>query len=40
MYYIINNELVDNIKAMEWMKNNEGIEVICLYRGIDKKIQV
>ena len=28
-YYIINNELVDNTKAMEWMKVNENTEVIC-----------
>jgi hypothetical protein len=38
-YYIINNELVDNIKAMEWMKNNIDTEVICLDRGIDKKFK-
>ncbi len=23
-YYIINNELVNNLKAMEWMKDNDG----------------
>jgi hypothetical protein len=28
-YYIINNELVNNTKAMEWMKDNENTEVIC-----------
>lgn len=28
-YYIINDELVNNTKAMEWMKNNENTEVIC-----------
>jgi hypothetical protein len=36
-YYIINNELVNNLKAMEWMKDNENTEVICLCRGLHKK---
>lgn len=37
--YIVNGEVVDNIKAMEWAKNNTNTEFISLYEGIHKKFK-
>jgi len=37
--YIVNGEVVDNDKAMEWAKNNKNTEFISLYKGIHKKFK-